>query len=464
MKFVKPLWKHQEQDFDRFKDMPNGALFWEMGTGKSPTAANIMRYKFGANGRVLKTIIFAPPIVLHNWKNEITAHTKSGEWVEVLDGTGKKRIEKLKQSNKRIFIANYEAATMKDLWNTIEDYGFEMIICDESHKIKSPQTTRTKKILALSKQPQVKYKFILTGSPFLNSLLDIYTQITFLDSSIFGSNFFAFRAKYFYDKNAGMPSHKHFPDWRPIKGIESIFNQKLADISSRRTKEETLTLPPKIYQTINVDLSPEQMRVYNQLKTDFIAYLEDDACIAQLAITKALRLQQIVSGIFTNDNGEIKEIENERYQALEEILEGLPPNSKFVVWAVYRYNYKKIAELFDKLEIKYSFLTGEQSAKEKQTSIDALNSGEVRAIIGNPGSGGIGCNLTAATYNIYFNRSFSLEHRIQSEDRSHRGGQTQKVTIIDIVAHKTIDEQIVQKLKDKKKIGESVLDLKELVL
>lgn len=208
-------------------------------------------------------------------------------------------------------------------------------------------------------------------------------------------------------------------------------------------------------------MTPMQKAHYDEMKKHFITYVNDKACVGQLAVTKGLRLQQIASGYIKCDDDTIVELKDTpREKALEELLIELTPNHKVIVWSVFHQNYKQIARVCNKLGVKYVECHGKISAKGKHESVRVFNEdASVKVFIGHPGAGGLGINLTVSSYSIFYSRNFSLEQDTQAEARNHRAGSEihESVTRIDIVATGTIDEHIEKALASKMKIGEDVL-------
>lgn len=473
------LWKHQEEAIERAKLVPNFALFFQPGCGKTATAIHIIRGKFNAQKRHMRTLIFAPPIVLLNWKREFGIHSKvPQDKIHILNGTEKQRVKIFKEESQGIFITNYEALLMKTLYREFLLWNPEILVCDESHKLKSPQSKRTKQAVTLAQD--TKHTYLLTGTPVLNSPMDLFSQFLVMDKGeTFGHNFFRFRAIYCEDKNALMPRQKYFPNWQLRPGALEAIGQAIAYTSMHVKKSECLDLPPLVKKVIEVELSPEQKKHYLEMKNDFITYVKDKACVATLAITKALRLQQIVSGhmpiVGVDPSDEDRDSTqgppnkgvstmhfgaSPRIAALEELLEELTPHHKVIVWAVFKENYEQIRHLCTKLSITSTEVHGGISNEQKFRNVDDFNNNpNIRVLIGHPGSGGIGINLVAASYAIFFSRNFSLEQDLQAEARNYRGGSEihASVTRIDLVASNTIDEIIMKKLASKQNIGETVL-------
>ena len=212
--FVK-LWKHQLDAIHRAANLDEFALFFDPGLGKSATTINLLRYKYLKHNKLLRTLILCPPIVIENWRREFKAHSAVGDKVICLTGPGKKRAEVLKKNlaESKIIVTNFEALLMKEVFPLLLEYAPTCLVIDESQRIKSMQSKRTKAAIQLADIS--KYRYILSGTPVLNSPMDLFSQFRVLDKgATFGKNLFLFRAKYFYDRNALMPKNRYFPDWQ----------------------------------------------------------------------------------------------------------------------------------------------------------------------------------------------------------------------------------------------------------
>lgn len=223
--------------------------------------------------------------------------------------------------------------------------------------------------------------------------------------------------------------------------------------SFRVLKKDCLDLPPKIYQRHHVELSPKQKRIYDEMRKEFIAELEGETIDAPEAITRLLRLQQIVCGWFPAEDGVVPiEDKNIRLQALLEILSDI--DSKVIIWARFKADLKAIERALGELAVAYH---GEVSNDQRAIAVERFqNDPNIRYFIGQPQSGGIGLTLTAANYAIYYSNSFDLEVRLQSEDRCHRIGTKNNVTYIDIECRKTIDKKIITALRAKKNLADYI--------
>lgn len=469
---VKP-WEHQLEAIRRATAQRDFAFLMDMGTGKTATTINTLRHKFAEHKRILRTLILCPVVVVENWKREFAVHSKIAHQVFPLTGSQKQRLKVFREKRELkvapIFVTNYEALQMKELLQELLTWQPEILVCDESQRLKNHQAVRTKMAILLA--DLAKHRYILSGTPVLNSPMDIWSQYrildkgeTFTDATGRPLNFYAFRNRYFFDKNASMPKHAHFPKFEARDGIVAELNSMIYAKAIRVMKQECLDLPDLTRSRIEVQLADEQERVYNEMKKNFIAYLEDKACTAQIAITKALRLQQIVSGYVKTENGEVLSLKsNPRLDALEELLEDVPPGEKIIIWATFHENYAQIARVCEKLKLPYTELHGGVGSKDRQANIDRFQTDPAcRVMIANQAAGGVGVNLTAASIAIFYSRNFSLEQDLQAEARNYRGGSEihQKITRYDILAPGTIDELVLDALASKLNMSEEVLKFK----
>jgi SNF2 family DNA or RNA helicase len=462
---------HQTEILEMSRSKPALALLWEMGTGKTKGMIDILRDKCNQHRRIMPTVIFSPPVTLYNWKEEFLKFSNiKEEHILVLSKSGKKRLQAIQTAigRNKIILVNYESVLNDDFYNHLKAFRPQIIVCDESHYIKSYKSKRAKRIIALGKD--VPYKYILTGTPILNSIEDIFMQYKFLDhGATFGKVYITFRNVYMVDENArwaGSPNY--FPKWRPRKEKYDELHKRIFRCATRVLKKDCLKdLPPLVKTKRYVELSAEQAKHYKHMKRDFVTFLEKDgetkAAIASIALTKALRLMQIISGHVVTDKGETIEFHNTpRIKALQELLEELTPCHKVIVWCSFRSNYKQISKVCEKLKVKYTLLTGEQNEEQKREAMHLFREHkDYRVIIANRRAGGIGVNLVESGYSIVYSRNFSLGEEKQSEARNHRAGSEihDRIVKIDLCARDTIDEQIIEALSGKELTSNQIINI-----
>lgn len=376
----------------------------------------------------------------------------------------------------RVIITNYETLQNADMLAYIREWRPEIVICDEAQIIKNPKAKRTKATLMLGDAAENRY--FLTGTLILNSIKDVFAPFRFLDKGeTFGKNFHVFTNTYMEDENAGWSNRPgYFPKLTARTDKYSELTDKIYTKATRVLKKDVLKdLPPLVKVKRSVELGKEQRKYYKEMERDFVTFVQEKkknselsgAVIAQLAITKALRLQQIATGyVSTEDGEEIFIQDNPRINAVEDILNEVVVNGKHkvILWCCFKANYIQLGDLCTKLGIKHVFLTGQQSLTEKQDGMEKFDKdSEVKVIIANRRAGGIGVNLVAASYSVVYSRNFSLGDELQSEARNHRGGSQihERITKIDLFARETIDEHILEALNAKEDISKKVIDFVE---
>ena len=466
------LWAHQERAIQEAMKAGSYMLALETGTGKTRTAIEILKRIANERQRLLRTLIFAPPIVLSNWQNEWYKYTKiERSKVTVLAGHAKKRLELFEKNANaigHIYITNYEGLLMEPLFEAMLAWKPEAIVFDESHRISNYKAKRSKLADKLANKTTPRpLVYCLSGTPITNSMMDIFQQFKVMDGGeTFGSNFFAFRAKYFRDKNASMNRQNYFPAWVPLPNSAQELSEKMKARSIRVKKTECLDLPPVIEQIIPVEMEPEQARIYKSMLKDFVAFFEregkDHAVMANMALVKGLRLLQISSGFIKTDQGE--EIPatkglSPKQEALAELLEDLQ-GQKVLIWATFTYNYFQIRQVLEKLGIKYLELNGEMGPKKNRENAALFEaSNEYQAIIAHPESAGEGVSLISAPAMISFSRDFSWRRWEQAVARNYRGGSEvhEKITRYVLVSKDTIEEKVTEKLLAKEEISAQTL-------
>jgi len=472
MSQVKPLWNHQVHAVAVAMRMRDLGLFMEMGVGKSRTMIEILRRKYAEAGKLRKTLIFAPVIVCENWKKEFKMYSKVNQSdILVLTASGKKRVQEFVNgvgttlSTSKIVVTNYEATQMEDLYKLIMMWQPEILVCDESQRLKNHESKRAKAVMHLADISQ--HNYLLTGTPILNSAMDVFMQFRVLDrGETFGKNFYSFRNQYFQDANAGFKSKQnYFPKWEERVDTYSELQERIQKKAIRVLKKDCLDLPPLVRTQLPVTLSKEQAKAYREMYSDYITWIdskssEPKAIVAQLAITKALRLQQIVSGFVNDENGTAHRLPCPRLDVLEDLLTSIDASAKIIIWATFKENYKQIAEVCERVGREYRELHGDISHKDREIGMNEFRTDpKVTVMIANQGAGGVGVNLVEASYSIYYSKGFKLEDDLQSSARNYRGGSEMhtKITRIDLVCTGTIDEMINEALERKEDIGKNIL-------
>jgi SNF2 family DNA or RNA helicase len=342
-------------------------------------------------------------------------------------------------------------------------------ISDEMHRLANPNAKVTKAAHKLTQHTE--WRLGLTGTPLRSNIHDIWAQWYLIDLGVtFGANFVQFRREFMVE-NVYSPHE--------IKAREGALEEvglRMRRRGLRFTKQDCLDLPPKVYEKIEVDLTPEQKKAYKQMENTLIARLQDQpigeesdgeerVATAANQLVMLLRLTQITSGFVTDDDGNVYVFPtNPKLAALEEIVRETIDDQKQIVWAVYRNDIdaivRKLADLHPR--VIDGRQVGSKGQRERDEIETAFARGEFPLIVANPAAGGVGLNLQPASMAHYFSQSYSLIQRLQSEDRCHRSGSERhnKVTYNDFIARGTIDEVVSAAIAEKKDIADVVVDLR----
>tara|TARA_R100001126_G_scaffold97191_1_gene70300 strand:- start:64 stop:1080 length:1017 start_codon:yes stop_codon:yes gene_type:complete len=327
---------------------------------------------------------------------------------------------------------------------------------DESTTIKNPTAKRTKNIVALGKHAQ--YKRILTGSPVTKSPLDLFKQCEFLDPWLLEhESYYSFRTRYAIMKkvNFGIRAVEIPVGYKNLGEL----SEKLKGFSERVLKDKCLDLPKTTFMKRFVQLTPDQFKVYEQMKKEALAIMNGKMITTANALTQLMRLQQITCGHFKADDGTTQEIKSNRMDELINVLNEL--EGKVIIWSHWQSDVKQIIKAIVKefddpnCFVDYYGLTPQD---ERQQNIKRFQEDDTcRFFIGTPQTGGYGITLTAASNMIYYSNGYDLEKRQQSEARIDRIGQTKPMTYIDIICEDTVDERIVKALRKKINIASQVM-------
>ena len=465
-KFKTKPYKHQLTALEKSWNKETFAYFMEMGTGKTKVLIDNVAMLYD-KGKIDGVLIIAPKGVVKTWyEQELPTHLPDHiENVTVLwqSNITKKQQEKLETLYEigtalHILVMNVEAlSTDKGVKfaNKFLNSHRSMMAIDESTTIKTPTAKRTRNIIDLG--DHAKYRRIMTGSPVTKNPLDLYTQCYFLDPfHLNHSSYYSFRNRYAIMKTMHVRG-------RSIQVVHKFQNlSELSDIvktfSYRVLKEDCLDLPPKNFIKRHVSLTPDQKKIYQQMKKQALAVLNGKVTTTMTVLTQLMRLHQITCGHFTADDGTTQAVESNRLNELMSVLD--ETEGKAIIWANYQLSVGEIIQRIIKEygEDSYVHYYGLTSQEERQDNIRKFqNDPKCRFLVGTPQTGGYGITLTQANTVVYYSNGYDLEKRLQSEDRAHRIGQTKNVTYVDLIAEDTVDEKIVEALRNKINIASEVM-------
>ncbi|SDL09615.1 DEAD/DEAH box helicase [Natronincola ferrireducens] len=417
---------------------------------KTLTAISIIG-RIYLEGKARKALIIAPASVVSVWPKELGEYGAFPYEVKALEGSSKNRIKMLNSFRSKealqIAIINYEGT-----WRILEEllqWQPDIIIADESQRIKSPAAKQSKALHRLGDAG--KYKLILSGTPVQNAPLDLWSQYRFLDKSIFGTSYYAFKARHAI--MGGYGKHQVIG----YRHMDELI-RKAHGVALRVTKDEALDLPETTDEIRYCQLEPKAESLYKKLVKDSYIQLEKGEITAQNVLTRLLRLSQLTGGYIHTDEGITKEISTAKLEVLKEIVEDLmAAGKKLVIFARFLPEIKAIGKMLEKMGLEYSCITG--VVKDRGEEVRRFQEEEeCRVFIAQIQTAGLGITLHAADTAVFYSLDFNYANYAQAKARIHRIGQRNTCTYIHLMAPNTVDERIMAALEKKKNIAKEVVD------
>lgn len=437
-------WQHQKAGY-QFAMRHAGALLpFYMGYGKSRVAVGLV-----AN-RICRGLIMCPKSVVPVWPREFEKHLRVPDGVKVVPLDKGSVADKVKVAQRAIqatrfgytvvLVVNYESAWREPFATWALKAGFDTLILDEGHKIKSAGGKASRFCARLG--AVCAFRLGLSGTPMPHSPLDIYGLYRTLNPRIFGTNFHQFKTRYailggFENRSViGYQRTQELHD--KIKSIALFVPDNLLD------------LPPAMDVTIPIELSPAAQRILRQLERDFYAELDAGEITAGNALVKLLRQQQVTSGCVKLDDGSTQLVDAGKRHALEDLLEGMG-DEPVVVFTRFTSDLDAVLAVSAALDLQYRELSG------RANSLAEWQSGDGQVLGVNIQAGGAGIDLTRARYCVYFSLGFSLGDYMQSRARVHRPGQERPVTYYHLVAENTVDSKVYAALAARQEVVDYII-------
>ena len=426
------------------------AYLMDMGTGKTITTIAVAGTLYNT-GNIKRLLVVAPKSIVQVWQQEFDKFADFPYSLAVLDGDSGKKTDTIRHMSTfglSVIVVNYESCWR--LEGEISCWKPDMIVCDESSKIKNPQAKCSKALHRLGKAS--RYNLILTGTPITNSPLDFFSQYKFIDESIFGSSFFKFRGKFAI--LGGYQNHQ-------IVGYKHLAElvQLAHSVAYRIRIDEAVELPEFVEEIRPVKLEKTAQQIYDSIDKDSLAELMSGEVTARNVLTRLLRLSQCTGGFIRDDEGGmVQEVSKAKREALEDIIDScMEEGKKVVVFARFVPEIDSIAKMLEKKKIGYAMVKGDVSDRAEQ--VEAFqNDPDTRVFIGQLQTTGMGLTLTAGTVAVYYSLDFSYANYEQSRARIRRIGQTKRGVYIHLVCKNTIDEKVMAALKQKADVSKLLVD------
>lgn len=473
------LYQHQENASDFIMGRGgSGALFMDCGTGKTAVGIDIYRRcreKVGSSGAYggrdgLKLLVVCPVSLIEGaWAEDIV---KFSEFKylncrkDFPSATGRAGCA---IHNNDIFIINYEAFITRKRFDPIVDFLVSnpvMLICDESSRLKSHTSKTTKALHSI--RSKCLYRIVMSGTPAPNSPVEYWGQMELIAPGVLHKNFFGFRNTYFHlqrgEQVQGQGAFISKTVMREMvrKGwgyeitqanLEKMLTRMRPEIFHIR-KEDCLDLPPQVDEIRYVDMTNEQSKTYRQMKRDLITEVQSHIITAEVALTKVMKMREILSGFVYTDRSEALPVPgaNPKLLELANVIEEIG-DKPVIIWCQFRWEMDRIRQMLSSQFSQNLVADMSGSQRDKDESIARFKSGAARFLIAHPRSAAHGLTFVNCSYQVFFSLAFSWEEYAQSRNRTHRIGQTMKCTYIHLLMRDTVDDGILAVLRKKEKMG-----------
>lgn len=435
-----------------------GELF-EMGCGKTLTTIAVAGALYNL-GKIDRVLVVAPTSVCSVWPHDLNQFAAFPWEARVLLGDKKKRLKALNELENwpfkalRIAVINYESTHRDGIFEALAAYKPDLIVCDESQRIKNPSAAQSKALHKLG--DAAPFRMILSGTPVQNNAVDLYSQYRFLDPAVYGANFYAFKNRYCI--MGGYGQHQ-------IVGYRNMDElvEKEHSVAYRVTKEECLDLPQQTFINRYVQFTDAEQAIYEQLrKSSFLELETGENVTATTILTMYLRLMQLTGGFLTADEStRPKQVNTAKLDALADIVDDyvVDAGKKLVIFARFRAEIAAIENLLRLRKIQYGSIYGDVPMEERGKIVEDFQTNpDTKVFVAQIQTAGLGITLHAASTAVFYSYDYNYANYAQALARIHRIGQRFPVTYIHLVVDGSIDEKILAALENKEDMAKTVVD------
>ena len=430
-----PLYEYQKLGAAFLTIARNALLCDQPGLGKTlQTIATILLSKSE------KSLVFCPKSVKQGWYEELAKWAPHLRAV-VIDGTKKQR-EKLWRSDADVYIANY-ALIIHD-YDILASIGWDFCACDEATVISNHENKTTKLIKKLS----IPRKIAMTGTPLSNKVEDIWSLVDWVRPGMLG-DYFTFESTYcIKNRYGGVKDYKNVAQL--VKYVDSVM--------IRRLKKDVLKeLPDKIPEKRVVELSDKEKEIYNNIKTNVLAELKAEGISTKQIkskYVKDIRLRQAANAVQLLTSTKYPSAKLEETKTL--VKEIIANEEKVLIFTQFRTMAELLAqELAEYMPLQ---ITGAVDEETRTKNRHLFNESTTHNVMILTSAGNMGLNLQSASSVIHYDMPWSIAQLQQREDRAHRNGQKNVVTVYTLIAKDTIDEFMYELLQKKSKLSDDILN------
>lgn len=443
------MWAHQREAVEWATGRKACLLHMGMGTGKTRVTLEILR----AEGLRL-VLVCCPLAVIPAWAKQVRLWMPGYRVLAPRKGSSADKAKAIKaalaDTTPLIVVVNYESA-----WRIpgIDKVAWDCLVWDEVHRLKSPSGKASRWAARIcAAKPDAK-KIGLSGTLLAHSPLDAYAVWRSVESPecpTFGKSFTQFRREWFV-------THHMFPSMVLGYRRTAEFGTRIAQTTFHRRSEDVLDLPPIMHERIECDLTPGETRVYREIERDFMATVDSDTVTPANVLVQLTRLMEVVGGTVHLDGRKDATQIDERpakAAALSDILEDLG-KEPVVVFCKYTAHLQACRRVCESLGLTVSELSGQAN------ELAAWQAGETQVLLANTASGGIGVDLTRASYGVFYGVGHSLAEYLQAVARLHRPGQARTTHFYELVAtiggKETVDGRVHDALDKRQEVLDALI-------
>ena len=415
----------------------------DMGLGKTVQTLAVLLER-ATDGPAL---VVAPTSVVANWLDEARRFAPTLN-VRTYTGPASSRAGKLEDLGAFDLVVTTYGLLHNDV-DALARVDWSTAVLDEAQAIKNPATKRARAARKLG----ARFRVVTTGTPIQNNVVDLFSLFSFLNPGMLGS-------QKRFRQNFGLPIER---DRDPAARIR--LRRLIAPFVLRRVKADVLDdLPPRTDVTLHIEMSPEEVALYEALRQRAMEDLE--ALTQEKQPESGQRRLQVLAHLtrmrlaccnprLVHPGGPPSSKMRTFAATLEELRQG---RHKVLVFSQFVRHLKLVEEHLAESGIPYQYLDGSTPAKARADRIAAFQAGEGDAFLISLRAGGVGLNLTAADYVIHMDPWWNPASEDQASDRAHRIGQTRPVTVYRLVTKGTIEEQIVELHRSKRALADRLLE------
>lgn len=452
-------WEHQVRGAALIRSRRAVGLDWEMGTGKTRAVLDSIEMI-----RPSSVLILAPLAVCPVWPAQVALHKPAmASGYTMFDASAATgscarkalAIRHVMRSARHMVVCHYDIVWRPDILDALLSGKWDMLILDESHRVKSPsaKATRAVRRIARATEPHGR-RICLTGTMMPHSPADAWAQTSIIAPDAIHRTFAEFRGEHaimggFSSPVTGRPVS--IVGWRDMEGL----SRRLGKVWDRVRADDVMDLPEAVHSDIVVDLPAPARRAYESMRKELVAEIEGGIVTAANGAVRLMRLQQIAAGSVHDESGTVRVVHGAKESALRSLLEDIPPGEPVVVFCRFRASLDAVSRAAAASGRPLDEISG--SRKTFHARWEPAG-GAVAAI--QIQAGGLGIDLTAARRAVWMEHPLSLGDYEQCLARIRRAGQkARSVHYVHIITRSTVDAGIRQAIGRKADIVASCLDL-----